>query len=230
MHDKLTDFLLSKEMDALAKKYEAFFGNSSGPQYDGILTGCVLANVELKHKYAKELFRRVLEENMVVLMRDIKDSRLYSLLLYRLYVHILSAPIMPNGEESLRNTAMNILGIDQHCHIEQGCYLKGYYILCNDEHVPVRMSPGSELFHPGYRLFTINLLCFRDKQVLLGYRMDCSTPRNILFHKGCKTLGIRKDAHGREWFLMEAGMEWSDDHTAIFSTFTDGDATVEICD
>ncbi len=229
-HNKFTEFLESHGLGSLAEKYESFFGCSSEPKNDEILTRYVLANIELKHKYAKELFRRALEDNEVVLMRDIKDSRLYSFLLYRLYVHILNAPIMLDGEESLRSTAMNILGINQYSHIETGCYLEGYSILCHDEHVPVRMSPGSELFHPGYRLFTINLLCFRDKQVAIGYRTDGFAPKNMLCHKGCRPLGVRKDAQGREWFLMKAGMEWSDDHSAIFSSFPEGDATIEICD
>ncbi len=199
---------------------------------DGLKNICMEYNrlTMKKHEYAKELFRKVVENNRVILMRDIQDSRLYSLLLYRLYVHILNAPIMPDGEETLRATAMNILGINQHYHIGRGCYLEGYCISCNDEHAPVRMSPGSELLYPVYRLFTINLLCFSDRKAVLGYRTDGFTPRDIPCHKGCRPLGIRTDAQGHEWFLLEASMEWSDDHTAIFSTSTEGDATIEICD
>ncbi len=230
---KLTRYLPSNDgiFDSTRMRYERFFSYSSEMNvYDEKLTDNVFASVSFKHKHAKELFDMVLKKQGVVLMRELTDVRLYSLLLYRLYVYIHNCPIDPNKEDDLRSIATSIIGLQNGgCHIEEGCYLKGYCLYTNDMYAPVRMSPGGEMFHPGYRLFTINLLCFREREVMLGIRGDGFIP-TTLYHKGCKPVGVKKDAQGQAWLLMRAGMAWSDDHTAIFSNWADGNATLEICD
>ncbi len=227
---KLTEFLESEGSDSMATRYESFFGYSSDDNtFDEMLTNDVFANVAFKHKYAKELFNKVLTRKKVVLTQYLTDSRLYSLLLYRLYVYILNSSIEPNKEDDIRKI-ISIIGLNNGYHLELGSYLKGYCLYSDDLFAPVRMTSGDELLHPGHRLFTINLLCFREREVLLGIRGDGFIPRCTRYHKGCKPIGIKEDARGRKWLLMRACMTWSDDHTAIFSNETDGDATLEICD
>ncbi len=230
---ELTKFLKAKGKSALAKQYESFFGYSSDfNKFDESLTNGVFTNVALKHEYAKELFTRVVQkkEPLNVFARDLTDSRLYSFMLYRLYVYILNFPINPNAEDDLRWLALSIIDLHNGYHLETGNYLKGYCLYSDDIFAPVRMGSGGMMFHPGYRLFTINLLCFRDREVLIGIRGDGFIPHGTLYHKGCKAVGVKEDAQGRKWLLMRASMEWSDDNTAIFSNGAEGDATLEICD
>ncbi|MCM1139027.1 MAG: hypothetical protein NC453_10710 [Muribaculum sp.] len=219
----LHDFLILEGKADLLKKYEHFFDICTDQEYDYTLSRDVLANIDFKHSFAKYIVNRQKEGNWLLLSpNESQDFRLDSFIAYYAMVKILNGSVETEEENGLKY----LLGIESYYN---GCYLPGLSGNAHHAYLPVRMRPGGGL-QLGYRLFVINLMCFRDKKFVMGCRCDSGPITRMKYNKGCSPLGRRTDSQGREWTVFQVDASMSDDFTAIFSNFLDGDGTVEICD
>lgn len=219
----LQDFLILERKTDLLKEYEYFFDICTDQEYDSHLTRDVLANIDFKHRFAKYIVDRQKDGDWLLLTsNESTDFRLDSFIAYYAMVKMLNSSV----ETYELNGLKYLLDIESDY---KECYFPGLSGNAHHSYLPVRMSPGGGL-QIGYRLFVINLMCFRDKKFVMGCRCDSGPVISMKYNKGCSPLGRRTDSQGREWTIFQVDASVSDDFTAIFSNFLDGDGTVEICD
>lgn len=226
--DGFIKFLEEKNLKPQAREFEQYFNCSLDEKYNANMAR-LLTDVAIKHEFAKWIVAKVVNDKYAYFTGYV-DARLYSMVLYSVWTTILNADMNAMDKEEARRILNQInLGSNIYTNIDTGCYLKGYTIHYNHHLVPVRMQPGA-CIHPGYRLFIVNMLCFRDKKVVIGCRCDLGIIRSTTYHKGCRPIGVREDSKGRNWGLMELNADLTDDNLAIFSNALDGDGTMEVCD
>lgn len=221
--DFLRDFLKGEGRDGLWQEYEAFFDHWPSVEYDAALTRAVFGSVDFKHRFAKYVVGRICDGDL--LYESFTDARLSSFLRYYAVVKLLNGDI---GEERAVRL-MEYLGSPN--RFGMGNYLPGrtIYPRENDVCMPVTMQPGGGL-HVGYRLFTVNMLCFKASRFVMGCRCDSGPVMGMRYHKGCSPLGVGTDSYGGKWTLFNVDTALTDDNTAVFSNGLDGDGTVEVCD
>lgn len=219
----LHDFLILEGKVDLLKEYEYFFDICTEQEYDSCLTRVILANIDFKHRFAKYIVNRQKDGDWLLLSpNESQDFRLDSFIAYFAMVKMLNGSVEIDEVNGLKY----LLGIESYY---DGCYLPGLSGNPHHSYMPVRMRPGGGL-QIGYRLFVINLMCFKSKKFVMGCRCDSGPIIQMKYNKGCSPLGKRTDSQGREWTIFQVDASMSDDYTAIFSNFLDGDGTVEICD
>ena len=219
----LHDFLISEGKVELIKEYGNFLDMCSDKEYELSLTEGMLANIDFKHRFAKYIVKRQEEGDWIMLdSYGVRDHRLSSFIAYFAVIRLLNFKLSVQKIEGLKY----LLRINS-CF--EGCYLSGLSLNECHSYMPVVMSPGGG-FQQGYRMFVINLLCFRHRKLLMGCRCESGPIQKMKYNKGCYPHGIRKDSQGRGWTIFQVDASLTDDYTAIFSNFLDGDGTVEICD
>lgn len=219
----LRDFLISEGKTESLKVYDQFFDFCSEQQYDPLLTTEILANIDFKHRFAKYIVNRRMDGMWLLLSpNDDQDFRLCSFIAYYSMVKLLNRSL---DEQQLNNLKFSL----DLKSIRKGTYLPGYCVNEVTPYMPVIMRPGGS-FQRGYRMFVINLLCFRDRKFMMGCRCDSGPVIGLKYHKGCCPIGEKTDDLGRKWTVFQVDASLTDDYTAIFSNFLDGDGTIEICD
>lgn len=226
------DFLRQNNLVEEAAMYESFFNDCYATPYIPELTSGVLANVALKHRFAKFIVEKCAADEIYI--EPINDRRLMSMVIYYVYVRILNAAEEPGAgkaEQLLQNAGCGWFGVS---HDSYGS-IAGYEIYPSSDKaqtdlMPVDMRYGGHSFHAGWNTFTVNLLCFRDKKVTLGLRCDFGSLPSVICHKGCRPLRHQTDSEGNRWFLLEADTALTDDCTAVFSSPIEKDFAIEIAD
>lgn len=217
-------FLISDGKEDLLKHFEEFFSISDEKEYDAALTSKLLANVDFKHRFAKYIIwcQGNPGTNFFLGSNCEPDFRLSSFIAYYGMVRLMNFKLEAEEERNLKF----LLGLQNY---SDGIYLPGLSGNASYEFMPVKMRPGGE-FQCGYRLFVVNMMCFRDKKFVMGCRCDSGPIRRMKYNKGCRPLGLKEASKGQLWTLFQVDADLSDDFTAIFSNFLDGDGTVEVCD
>lgn len=208
MEQSIIDIISSMISPDVAKKYTdfcSFLYDKEG--YNTLLTSSVFTNLSFKKELAKKIVNAILDNEFhdpdLVDLCNSLDVRLRCLISYYWAVNQF------NGERSHQTNIFNIN---------------------NKEYEIVKMRPGDNLFQ-GYRCFIVNMLCFTANKFILGFRTDSGpVSHGMKYFKGCRPLGIRADHNGSKWNLILFDRSLTDDYSAIFSNFLDGDGTIEMCD
>jgi hypothetical protein len=223
--EAIVRFLDENGLNQWTERFEQFYEFSCEKDYDEELSKNVIANVSLKHRLAKWIVHDImLGEGKFLVEREICDYRFYSMILYYLWTFVLNKP-----EMDIYDAKEMLTCFQTEIHVGKGIYLDGVTISSSDRLSPVIMKSGGD-FHPSYRNFIVNMLCFASDKFVLGCRCDSGCVNSMRYHKGCKPLGQRLDSHGRKWTVFMIDRTLSDDFTAIFSNLLDGDGTLEVCD
>ncbi|MCM1111566.1 MAG: hypothetical protein NC336_10190 [Clostridium sp.] len=229
IHEYLRDFLVASGKEDLLRRYEDFLKLWIDTPFDRTLTTELLGNIDFKHRFAKYVVGRTAGEDNYLTLDRLGDARLASFVAYYAAVRLLGGG--DTADEAATGRLRSLLGVggNDYYNTDSG-YLPGAkFNLPANPFVPVYMTPGGGL-QTGYRLFVVNLLCFRSNRFAMGCRCDSGPVLDQKYNKGCAPIGIETDAAGRRWTLFKVDAALTDDCTAVFSNGLDGDGTVEICD